>query len=165
MPSLIARSPELQGQTFQLEGNLVTIGRNDDNSLTIAHPSISSNHCELKLEGGDYRVVDLGSTNGTRVNDERINESLLRNQDVVMLGNILFTYQSEVSSAAAPLPTSEARVDLTASINSSRPANFSNLAPFAKPKAKGGGIPMLVLLAFLIAVGSSGWFVFATFLS
>jgi predicted component of type VI protein secretion system len=160
MPSLIAKSPEFAGQVFSLTDQAITIGRSDDNRIPISHPSVSSHHAELRLEGADYYLVDLNSTNGTRVNDERITESPLRNQDVVMLGNILFTYQSEAAVAAAPLPAVEAHVDLNASLGGLRPASFTNLAPFAKVKAKSGGISLIVVIAFLLMAGAMGFYVY-----
>jgi predicted component of type VI protein secretion system len=162
MPSLIAKSPEFAGQVFSLTDQAITIGRAEENRIQIAHPSVSSHHAELRLEGADYYLVDLNSTNGTRVNDERITESPLRNQDVVMLGNILFTYQSEAAATAAPLPAVEAHVDLNASLGGARPASFVNLAPFAKVKAKSGGLSPVVAIAFLLAAGALGFYVYST---
>jgi predicted component of type VI protein secretion system len=161
MPKLIVKSPEFSGVVFVLDKPSVTIGRGEeDNTYQLAHPSVSTRHAEFRLEGGDYRLIDLGSTNGTRVNDERISETVLRNQDVVMLGNMLLTYESEVAVAAAPLPVAETKVSLASSAPSGRPATFKNLAPHPKPKHSSGGFPVLVLLAFLLALGGAGFLVF-----
>jgi predicted component of type VI protein secretion system len=156
MPRLIAKSPEFAGQEFQLSEALISVGRVEGNSIQLSHPSVSSRHAELRLEGGDYHLVDHNSTNGTRVNDERVNEAHLRNQDVVMFGNIILTYISENAPAAPPPPQAGVRVELGAS-SGGRPAGFSNLAPFPKPKPKSGGIPPLVLVSILIALGGVGF--------
>lgn len=161
MPKLIVKSPEFAGVVFQLDQPSVTIGRGEeDNTYQLAHPSVSTRHAEFRLEGGDYRLIDLGSTNGTRVNDERISETVLRNKDVVMLGNMLLSYESEVSVAAAPMPVAETRVSLPIGGATGRPGDFKNLAPFPKPKSGGGGFPVLVLLGALVAIGGAGFLVF-----
>ncbi|MEM6821061.1 MAG: FHA domain-containing protein [Verrucomicrobiota bacterium] len=164
MPRIVSKSPEFADKVFDLTGDTVGVGRTDENPIAISHPSISSNHAEFRFEGGDYRLVDLGSTNGSRVNDEKISEVLLRNGDIVMLGNILFSYESEVVVEAPPLPEAEARVDLSGPIAGGRPAEFKNLAPLKKPKKSGGGIPILIILAVLIALGGLGFLSYQLFL-
>lgn len=161
MPKLIVKSPEFAGVVFELKQPSVTIGRGEgDNTYQLAHPSVSTRHAEFRLEGGDYRLIDLGSTNGTRVNDERISETVLRNQDIVMLGNMLLTYESEVAVAAAPMPVAETKVNLPIGAATGRPASFRNLAPHPKPQGNKGNFPVLVLLAFLIALGGAGFLIF-----
>mgnify|MGYP001111563137 CR=1 FL=1 len=164
MPKIVSKSPEFADQVFELTGDVVPVGRSDDMQIQITHPSISSNHAEFRNEGGDYRLVDLGSTNGSRVNDEKIDESMLRNGDVVMLGNILFAYESEVSVDAPPLPDAETKVDLAGSSGGPRPTEFKNLAPIKKTKGGGGGFPLPVLLALLVALGGVGFLAYSVFL-
>lgn len=167
MPKLTVKSPEFAGQVFDLNQPTLTIGRGESNTYQLAHPSVSSKHAELRQEGGDYKLVDLGSTNGTRVNDERITETILRNGDVVMFGNMILTYTSESQVAAAPLPTAENKVDLaSAGAPSGRPAEFKNLAPYPKPKSGGsGGFPILPAVAVLIALAGFGLLIFKAFLA
>jgi predicted component of type VI protein secretion system len=162
MPRLIAKSPEFAGQEFELTQSLITVGRVEGNAIQLTHPSVSSRHAELKKEGGDYRLIDHNSTNGTRVNDERVSEVMLRNQDTVMFGNIVLTYASEVALAAAPMPQTSIRVDMSGG-TAGRPAGFANLAPFPKPKPKSGAVPVLVILAALIALGGVGFLVYQLF--
>lgn len=52
----------------------VSLGRADDNDIIITDPSVSKNHARLSVQEGEstLRVVDLGSTNGTFLNDERL---------------------------------------------------------------------------------------------
>jgi predicted component of type VI protein secretion system len=164
MPKLIVKSPEFAGLVFDLNQPTITIGRGEDNTYQLPHPSVSSHHAELRQEGGDYKLVDLGSTNGSRVNDERVNECVLRNGDVVMLGNMILAYESETVAAAAPMPTAENRVTL-GEAPTGRPADFKNLAPFPKPKSNAGGFPVLILVAALVAVGGFGYLIYASFLA
>jgi len=164
MPSLISRSAEFQDQVFPLEGEQITVGREEDNTLSIPHPSISSHHGEFRLEDGDYRIVDHNSTNGTRVNDEKITETILRNGDVVMFGNILFTYQSEHAVDASPLPDAATKVDLASAPGGSGPSEFKNLAPFKKAdSSKSPAITLPVIIGLLVALGGLGYLGFVVF--
>jgi len=165
MPRLVIKSQEFEGKIFELSGQSLTVGRGQDNSIQLAHPSISSHHAELKLEGGDYRLVDLNSTNGSKVNDERVTSNvLLRNHDVVMLGNILMSYLSENALTAPPLPEPGQRIVLSGS-GSARPDTFVNLAPFAKAKKRKGAFPVLILLGFLLALAGVGYLAYSLFLT
>ncbi len=149
---------------FDLKELLITLGRSPDNQIQITHPSISSHHAEFRKESGDYRLVDLGSTNGSRVNDERTEDSMLRKGDVVMLGNILFSYDSEIEVEAPPLPEAEARVDLSSQSGSGRPADFKNLAPMKKAKRESVGFSPVILLAVLFALAGLGYLAYELFL-
>src|SRR6516164_8247185 len=53
------------------------IGRAPDNDIVVPHPSASGHHAELHQEAEGYRLVDLGSSNGTYVNERRITDALL----------------------------------------------------------------------------------------
>ncbi len=88
MPRLVAQSPEFAGQTFELTGPEVTVGRLADNGIQIEHASVSGHHGVFRLDGQDYVVRDLGSTNGTRLNGEKNTEQKMRSNDNMSLGNI-----------------------------------------------------------------------------
>ena len=77
MPRLVSESKEFPGLSVELSGVKAVVGRADGNELQILHGSVSSRHAELILEGQEYKVRDLESTNGTRVNDEKISEARL----------------------------------------------------------------------------------------
>ncbi len=72
---------------------VVSIGRMPDCTIVLADPNVSRNHAEVRPQGDGYVVVDLGSTNGTRVNGVRITQHELRDGDELMFGNtrMIFT--------------------------------------------------------------------------
>lgn len=72
---------------------VVSIGRMPDCTIVLADPNVSRNHAEVRPQGDGYIVVDLGSTNGTRVNGVRITQHELRDGDELMFGNtrMIFT--------------------------------------------------------------------------
>jgi hypothetical protein len=166
MPSLIAQSEEFQGKRFELDKPRLTLGRIEDNNLQVEHSSVSSHHAELVLEQNDYKVVDLESTNGTRVNGERVSESKLRRNDVVRFGNIDFLYDSEFSPPAAALPPPSEGLSLNGCGFKGRPAHFVSSAPFPKVKGGGAGVWKWILIgAAVFAVGGLGYAIYVMFLS
>ena len=68
--------------------SLVTIGRSSDNTVSFNTDSnVSRYHLEIEARGEDYYLIELGSSNGTTVNGERVTgEKLLREGDVIVLG-------------------------------------------------------------------------------
>jgi hypothetical protein len=167
MPRLVAQSPEFAGKTFNLATADITVGRLEDNNIQIEHASISGHHAVFKLDGLDYVVKDLDSTNGSRINGERISQQKLRRNDILRLGNIELLYDSEHQPPGQPMPSLSERVKLSECATRGRPSNFTNASPIVK-KAKGGqnkiGTLVLSLLAVL-AVAGIGYFIWATFVA
>jgi pSer/pThr/pTyr-binding forkhead associated (FHA) protein len=84
------------GELFQLRGR-VTVGTSDDNDIVMQDsPSISGHHCEFVATQGGFKLNDLGSTNGTYVNDKRVNTHDLVDNDNVRLGKVHFKYKSMI---------------------------------------------------------------------
>ena len=84
-----------QGHRFFLTQDEMTIGRDPSADLSVADQSISRKHARLNRESGKIRLTDLGSSNGTFVNDKKVsaNESvILAKEDMVKLGNSIFKF-------------------------------------------------------------------------
>src|SRR4051812_8984655 len=64
----------------------VAVGRKRDNDLSLSDEGVSHQHCEFVSENGFFVVRDLGSQNGTYVNDRRVDEARLRDGDEVRIG-------------------------------------------------------------------------------
>jgi hypothetical protein len=75
------------GERLVLGEFVVTIGRLPDSTLSLVDANVSRNHAEIRPRGAGYVVVDLGSTNGTKVNGTRITERALVDGDVVTFGS------------------------------------------------------------------------------
>jgi predicted component of type VI protein secretion system len=84
---LVMRAGPNPGKAFALSKNEIVIGRDIGADVVINAAEVSRRHTRLYLEAGGYIVEDLGSTNGTFVNGQRLTTSLpLRSGDVIMLG-------------------------------------------------------------------------------
>ena len=83
----VMRSGPTPGVTFPLEGDQLIIGRDSSNGVAINDAEISRKHSRLSFQGGKYVLEDLGSTNGTFVNGQRLaGPVVLKPGDVVSLG-------------------------------------------------------------------------------
>jgi hypothetical protein len=69
----------------------VRVGRADDNDLVLADPEVSRHHARLEPDGQGWRMIDLGSTNGTWVNGVRLNAATIAAGDEVAFGSIRYT--------------------------------------------------------------------------
>lgn len=81
-------SGPLAGKIFTLRGEETLIGRTEENDIILSHPSISRNHAKVLLEKDTYKIVDLGSANGVRVNGEEYGKVALKSGDKVDLGHV-----------------------------------------------------------------------------
>ena len=66
------------GDRFTLAERVITIGRQPEWNIVLADPNVSRNHAEIRPQGDGFVVVDLGSTNGSRVNGVRVDSSACR---------------------------------------------------------------------------------------
>jgi hypothetical protein len=80
------------GTDFLLEGPLVTVGRDAENDVLIADENVSRHHCEIRYAGGEFEVVDLGSTNGVILNGRLVREGVLEDDDRLELGQTLLGF-------------------------------------------------------------------------
>ena len=75
-----------EGRRTVLDADPFTIGRSRDCDLLVDDANVSRRHAELRSDGESWRIVDLGSTNGIKVNRRRVDEAVLRSGDRITLG-------------------------------------------------------------------------------
>jgi two-component system, cell cycle response regulator len=80
------------GKKFNLESSSIIIGRSSKCDVQIDQESVSRNHCKLINTGKSVMVRDLGSTNGTYVNDAPVDEHVLRDGDLIKIGRTIFKF-------------------------------------------------------------------------
>ncbi len=156
MPKVIVTT-ESQGKIgHELTEDLISIGRASDNTIPIDDPSVSGRHAQLERSGETYRLKDLGSTNGTRVNGIPIKETILRFDDRIRFGGVEARFESDVTGSQ-PLPKIKeigaAPADLSVA-----PVDFANASPFqrrAKHQDPGRTATLAVVaIAILAFLGS-----------
>jgi hypothetical protein len=89
---------------FPLKTPLVTIGRRLDNQLVLEDPHVSRKHAQLKARGGRYRLYDLDSTVGTRVNGNTVDECVLQPGDVITIATVQLIYGEDVGGPPEVTP-------------------------------------------------------------
>ena len=77
---------EVEGRTVALVADPSTVGRSDECDVVLNDPNVSRRHAELRMQGGEWHVVDLGSTNGVKVNGRAVSSARLREGDRITLG-------------------------------------------------------------------------------
>ncbi|MGQ0832378.1 MAG: FhaA domain-containing protein [Microthrixaceae bacterium] len=82
------------GERFSLTESIITIGRHPDSNLVLADPNVSRNHAEIRPQSDRYVLVDLGSTNGSRVNGVRVSEHTLDDGDELTFGNTRMRFEA-----------------------------------------------------------------------
>jgi hypothetical protein len=103
MPKIFLKFNERVLKEIPLDKPRFTIGRKPDNDLVIDNPVVSGHHALIVSEEGAFFIEDLGSTNGTFVNDAKIQKEKLKNSDCIIVGKHVLVYQDEVA-APPPLP-------------------------------------------------------------
>ncbi len=76
-----------------LETTLLTIGRGLDNDIVLEDTRVSRHHAQLRYKTRRFWITDLGSTNGTFINGERISEAVINNGDSISLGGLELTFR------------------------------------------------------------------------
>ena len=132
-----------------LSEQTTTIGRLAENALQIEDASVSSSHAEIFAENDRFFVRDLGSTNGTFLNGEKIEKSLLHEGDELRFGSVITRFgiseapPENFSDAPANLPTE-------ATTESHRPDNFVSSSPIKRETNQNGSGKAVLLIAALV---------------
>src|SRR5690349_3114083 len=91
------------GPPVELVKDLTLFGRDEDCDIRLDHKSVSKLHCVVVKTDGLLLIRDLGSTNGTRVNGQRIRRAALLPND--LLGIATLKYQVKFGAALEEMPT------------------------------------------------------------
>jgi FHA domain-containing protein len=162
-----------------LDSAVVTIGRMPGSKLLMTDPQSSAHHAELRSDVRGYFIIDLGSTNGTYVNEEllaRQSPRLLVAGDRIRIGDTVFQYEVSGSPLMAPTmyaglpgqnsaPAFEANARRGYAPSPPPPPVYQQPYPFAAPphqypppvrkKSRRGLWIALALVALLLVVGAA----------
>src|SRR5262245_61225558 len=103
VPRLVVIKGADEGRQIELADKVVSVGRDGTNHLRLHDTEVSRRHAEFRRKDDGYVLVDIGSANGTFVNNEKITEATLQPGDHVGFGQTLLLYSSGsgVTQAAA----------------------------------------------------------------
>jgi pSer/pThr/pTyr-binding forkhead associated (FHA) protein len=85
-------------QEYELDKEIMTIGRKPDNDIHIDNPAVSGHHARILTILNDSFIEDLGSTNGTFVNGNKISKHALQHGEVITLGKNELKYVNEAAA-------------------------------------------------------------------
>lgn len=108
--SLRFENGERKGETIPVPDSGLSVGRKPGNTLQIVDNSVSGSHAELSTDKFGVTVKDTGSTNGTRVNGERVLEKRLTHGDALVFGTVELRFTdvnhqaTQISHAPSPIP-------------------------------------------------------------
>jgi pSer/pThr/pTyr-binding forkhead associated (FHA) protein len=177
----VMRSGPTPGATFALEGDQLTIGRDSSSGVAINDAEISRKHARLTFQGGKYVIEDLGSTNGTFVNGQRlVSAVVLKSGDVVSFGEqIVLMYEAlstdpgETMLSARKNPSRQMPAPTPVPAPSPIPAPQQYYAasagvPLVKPRNNmplfiGGGVLILICLCVIMFVAVDQFNVWCSF--
>jgi pSer/pThr/pTyr-binding forkhead associated (FHA) protein len=129
LASFLFRSGELKGRRLSIKVPVANIGRGEYNDVIIADPSVSTMHAKLQRRDAIWILTDLGSTNGTFVEGERLTgEVPLGPGTTLRFGDVSALFEPLDESAAAPRPQSTRAMP--------------RLVPEAAPPAQPGPVPV-----------------------
>jgi len=107
MPTFRSTSTILEGTAFEVQGTYVMIGSEADNTVRLQHPSVSAHHAILTVGDGDFKLWDLHSAGGIKVNGKPAVVAYLQDGDQVSFGEVELRFEASAEAARtahAPAP-------------------------------------------------------------
>lgn len=102
MPRLIVIKGADEGKQFELAGDRLTAGRDSSNKVRLCDTEASRRHAEFVLTPEGYRLIDVGSANGTFVNNQGVKDVLLQPGDQVRIGQTVLVFSAGRTEAPPP---------------------------------------------------------------
>ena len=153
---LVMRSGPTPGKVYPLKNDEMFIGRDVGNDIVINDAEVSRRHSRLSMQAGGYIIEDLGSTNGTAVNGDRLtSRHVLRVGEVVSFGEhvaLVFEAVTDDKEATIPGPRTARKVSVESAQVAPEPVRASAPVPSspAKPSKKSSiWVILLVVLGIL----------------
>jgi hypothetical protein len=104
MPRLIVNPGREGAWEIPLRAGVNSLGRGEHNHFQINEPSVSTSHCHVVVNNGEITIRDLGSTNGTFVDQARVTEARLQPGQRLRLGGVELLLEPDVPKSVPPAP-------------------------------------------------------------
>jgi CheY-like chemotaxis protein len=132
MAKLVVITKGLAASSHELGEKWVTIGRGDENIFQIVAPSVSTRHCEVRLNGDELLVHDLLSTNGTFVSGKKIIDGVVKAGEILRLGEVQLSFDASKPETLGSSFITKMLVTNAAASASQKAASAAAISP---PKA------------------------------
>lgn len=94
--TLMVRSGPQAGQRFVLDASLTRLGRHPESEISLDDISVSRRHAEIERQSTEYVLRDVGSMNGTYVNQKRVDGVVLQQGDEILVGRFRLIFLGPV---------------------------------------------------------------------
>lgn len=167
LASLLVRSGALKGRRLPIKVPVVNIGRADFNDVVIADPSVSTSHAKLQRRDDVWILSDLGSTNGTFVEGERLSgEVALGPGTTVKFGEVAVLFEpldesvpirrsSGTQVLSAILPSGVGTGDAAATEPDNGGATLRTRRPIRASTPRPSGPPAWLITVLVLAIGAA----------
>lgn len=139
MARLVLKLENAVLRELALSDTPVTIGRLPDNTIHLDNLAVSGHHAKISWDKDHYEIEDLGSLNGTYVNNERVGKAKLRHCDMVKIGKHELEFKNEgpavFSAIAAKTGPSVAKLEATVMLDTRQAQDMHAGKPFYAPAA------------------------------
>lgn len=95
MPKFKITTGQNKTFTYDINRDIIIIGRSEDNDIILSERNVSRRHTEVRKAPDGYLLVDLNSQNGTELNGIRVTRQILKNNDHVKIGSSTLTFLDE----------------------------------------------------------------------
>jgi len=92
MFKLLIKTGEEKGKSYPIRDSVVLIGRDSSNTITLPDKKVSRKHASISPRGSEFLIEDLGSANGTMVNNRPVRQQILKPGDEVRMGSTLLEF-------------------------------------------------------------------------
>jgi pSer/pThr/pTyr-binding forkhead associated (FHA) protein len=177
-PKFTVLYEKLRGKMFEIDKDVMSIGRKDENDIVLKDGSVSGRHAEIcKIENEDgtvsYLLRDNNSSNGTKINSQPVEEQILKHNDLIMFGSVEVLFDSndgsvsDTDASAISRPTHTIDLSSIDGSLSTTPA-LTSLNPLAVAEDKKRKMNHLIILAVcvlfgLVALAALVWMMIAIF--
>src|SRR5688572_8323969 len=96
MPFIRVKTGPSQGRVFEVKDDVITLGRDESQTIQILDQGVSRTHAEIFRLGGLCFVRDLNSTNGTFVNNIKVTEEALKPGDEMLIGRTILSFEDRI---------------------------------------------------------------------
>ena len=155
-------SGDSKGTRVDIDRDEVVLGRAADNLVVLTDASVSGKHCAVIRRGRQFLLRDLGSTNGTRLNDVTITEHQLSPGDVFMAGDVELAFDGD--DAEAYVPPGQAQAEPTMKLPSTAAKGQIPQAFNSRTGGKKAASLAFWVIGGLLLLAALGAFVYTLFL-